>query len=295
MNYLSKIPYVAPSFDAMQARSALIPGTERAGYERWVKHLALWQDINFSRIEYDSGGCKVTGVEVLSTAPGHEKMPLVIYNRGGNREYGMLSVMQVQIMMAHYAYHMKAGVLASNYRGNDGGEGREEFGGVDIGDVLALIEIGKAQPWWDGKNIFMLGWSRGGMMTYLALKHAAPITAAAIGAGTADLFENAAARPEMEKQYEELIPDYANCREQALRERSAVFWPEKINAPLLLLHGDADWRVDVSHARRMYALLKELGKPVNYIEFSGGDHGLIAERAKVQEAILDWFKRYRIA
>ena len=44
----------------------------------------------------------------------------------------------------------------------------------------------------------------------------------------------------MEDLYTRRIPDYAARRDAALYERSAINWPEKITAPLLLLHGDAD-------------------------------------------------------
>jgi dipeptidyl aminopeptidase/acylaminoacyl peptidase len=32
------------------------------------------------------------------------------------------------------------------------------------------------------------------------------------------------------------------------RKCSAYFWPEKINAPVLILHGGDDWRVKVTQA-----------------------------------------------
>lgn len=40
--------------------------------------------------------------------------------------------------------------------------------------------------------------------------------------------------------YEPLIPDFVNRREEAMRERSAVSWADRINVPLLILHGTAD-------------------------------------------------------
>ncbi len=62
-------------------------------------------------------------------------------------------------------------VVASQYRGADGGEGKEEYGGADIADVLNLIPLAKSLGYADMKNVFMFGNSRGGMMTYLALKN----------------------------------------------------------------------------------------------------------------------------
>src|SRR5207247_311744 len=61
-------------------------------------------------------------------------------------------------------------ILASQYRGNDGGEGREEFGGADVNDVINLLSIAASLPDADPKNVFLYGLSRGGMMTFLALQ-----------------------------------------------------------------------------------------------------------------------------
>jgi dipeptidyl aminopeptidase/acylaminoacyl peptidase len=60
--------------------------------------------------------------------------------------------------------------LASNYSGSLFSEGKYEFGGADVNDVLRLIDIAKSIPNADPKRIVMMGWSRGGQMTYQALK-----------------------------------------------------------------------------------------------------------------------------
>ena len=293
MPLFSRTPYTPPPYAAMQR--CLIEGTTEAMYQASVNSVAALHDVTVSAMVYDSDGLKVTGIEVLPLLQPGEKIPLLIYNRGGSGDYGMLSPGQVTALMAPFAHKRRMGVLASNYRGNGGSEGAEGWGGSDVRDVLNLIDLGKQQPWWDGKNVFMLGWSRGGMMTYLALKHGAQVNAAVVGAGVTDLFDNFARRPEMEKMVaERFIPNFAAHREVLMRERSAVCWPEKITAPLLMLHGDADDRVDVCEARSLYQKLQALGAEVRYVEYPGGDHGLKRQwKAWAQEAA-DWFERHRV-
>ena len=53
-------------------------------------------------------------------------------------------------------------VLASQYRGNDGGQGQEEFGGADVNDVLNLMPLARSLSFADAKNTVILGFSRGG-------------------------------------------------------------------------------------------------------------------------------------
>ncbi len=291
--HLSKTPYTPPSYAFMEQHNALMRGTTQAMYESSVRNVQSLSGVAVSAIAYASDGLRVTGIEVLPEFAAGETAPLLIYNRGGSGNYGMLSPGQITVLMAPFAIALRCGVLASNYRGNGGSEGREEFGDGDVNDVLNLLELGKQQPWWDGKNIFMLGWSRGGMMTYLCLKRGAQITAAATGAALTDLAANLAARPDMERVYQRFATGFDAHRDDVLRARSAVCWPEKINAPLLLMHGDADDVVDVSQAHELYAKLTALGKQVRYVEYAGGDHALKRHRAEWTEAAVAWFENYR--
>ena len=293
MNYLSKTPYVPPPYAEMER--CLMTGTTQGMYETSVANFHALKGMNVSAISYASDGLKVTGMEVLpSDLADGEKMPLMIYNRGGSGDYGVLSPGQVTVLMAPFVKQMRLGVLASNYRGNGGSEGSEQWGGADVHDVLNLISLGKQQPWWDGRNIFMLGWSRGGMMTYLALKAGLELNAAAIGAGVADLYENIARRPEIENNVTtRYVANYWENRDALLRERSAVFWPEKLNAPLLILHGDADEAVFVSEARSLVAKLQALGKDVKYVEYPEGNHALKKHWKEWVGETTAWFTKYK--
>jgi len=117
-------------------------------------------------MEYLSDGLRVVGLIVKPKKEG--KYPVVIYNRGGHMEGGKIDVKELLglSMFARQEYV----VIASQYRGNDGGEGKEEYGGADINDVLNLIPLAKSLPFTDGDRIVMYGASWGGLMTYLAIK-----------------------------------------------------------------------------------------------------------------------------
>jgi dipeptidyl aminopeptidase/acylaminoacyl peptidase len=83
----------------------------------------------------------------------------------------------------------------------------------------------------DVTRLFMLGVSRGGMMTYMALaKHALPVRAAAVIAGPSDL--EALGRDQSgflngDETYDgwaKVWPDYAHHAADLYRDRSPVFW-----------------------------------------------------------------------
>lgn len=293
MHSLTLTPYTPPPYAEMAANKRMPEGISEAGYNAGVKRLLEAKDVTLWDMAYDVDGLRVTGAAVLPNWNEGERGPLVIYNRGGSGEAGALSPAQLSIYMVPCAQRLRAGVLASNYRGNFGGEGAEEFGGADVDDVLALVELGRQQPWWDGKNIFMYGWSRGGMMTYLCMKRGLVLQAAAVGAGLSDLTTIAAQHADMHTLYAKRLPGYPASAEAELAARSAIKWPEKITAPLLVMHGDKDPRIHVDDARALYETLSNLGAEVRYIEYPGGDHYLLIERQQVQDAVLEWFTKHR--
>ena len=244
------------------------------------------------RITYLSDGLKVKGYLALPQKDG--KYPCVIYNRGGNREVGKLD--EAGFLDRGLADLCEAGyvVIASQYRGNDGGEGKEEFGGKDVNDVLHLIPLLATVPQADTSRIGMMGWSRGGMMTYLALAKSNRIKAAVVGSGVTDLQKSAEERADMNTVFSELIPGYATNGEAVLKERSVMHFAEKINrnTPVLILAGTADWRVAPTQALSLADRFYELKQPYRLVLYEGGQHSLSEHRQDYVNQMLYWFNTY---
>lgn len=233
-------------------------------------------DATYLRLKYISDGLEVIALEARPKNL-NSKHPVVIFNRGGNREYGKIE----QPTMFMYRL-VKNGyvVFASQYRGNDGGQGKEEFGGRDVHDVLNLIKVAQSRDYCDKENIFMIGMSRGGMMTYLAIKEGAPIKAAVVFAGVTDLFRLSIDTPLLEQNVLlELIPDIHTAKEREYKKRSAVYWPEKLKLPLLIQHCYQDERVSYAQATDLANKLKDLNYPCLFLSYDG--------KHKPQEKIID--------
>ncbi len=253
-------------------------------------------DIDIFEITYWSNGLKIEAFAAMPKKEG--KYPAIIFNRGGNRDFGALSLYggnSTYPIIRGFAPLAKEGyvVIGCNYRGGGKSEGEDEFGGKDINDVLNLIEVLAEMPKADAAKIGMYGWSRGGMMTYLALTKTDKIKAAAVGGAPSD--KTIIDRPNMETGvYAELIPNYWENKEVELKKRSAVFWADKFpkEVPLLIMHGNADWRVKSTHSLKLALELEQHRIPYRLKIFEGADHGIRQYRPEVNEEVISWFNRF---
>ena len=259
------------------------------GEKKLTKEYEYVEDIDISAISYRSDGLKISGLVVKPRKTGN--YPCIIYNRGGNDIKGLTVFTAVMKMgkLASQGYI----VIASDYRGGKRNEGNDEFGGKDINDVLILPEVLAEIEGADTTKIGMYGWSRGGMMTYLALSKMKNLKAAVTGGAIADL--TVIDRQEMEDGvYSELIPNYWENKEAELKKRSAVHFVDKFptNVPILLLHGNADWRVKSENSLKLAMEFEKFRIPYKLVIFEGGDHGIREHKAEVDQQVIDWFDKY---
>ena len=264
---------------------------ERNGQKVLKQQYCYLDSITAQRITYMSDGLKVKGYLVYPKAGG--KYPGIVYNRGGNKEFGKITTAKVAFVLGKVASFGYV-VAGSQYRGNDGGEGHEEFGGKDVDDVLNMVPLLKSLPDVDSACLGIFGWSRGGMMTYLTLMRTDIFRAAVVGGGLSDLFLMMKSRPDMEEVYYDVIPGYAQHKETSLDARSAIRHVDKIckTAPILMLHGTADWRCVPQMALDMAQAFQKEKVPYRLIMFEGGDHGLTEHDDEVYRQIHLWLDRF---
>ncbi|MCZ7540833.1 MAG: prolyl oligopeptidase family serine peptidase [Anaerolineae bacterium] len=243
----------------------------------------------YYRIVYWSDGLRVAGF--LGRPSGDGPFPAIIYNRGGVWDRGALSGRElVPLVEAGYV------AVGSQYRGNAGSEGAETFGSGDVSDVLNLIALVQQMPIVDPGRIGMFGASRGGMVTYMVLKeetlrgtHA--IKAAATVGGLADLFMWRDDNPDVAYVAFAPVGAYPETAPDQFIARSAVFWPELINSPLLLLHGGADAIVSPQQSRALSERLQQAGKRVQLVIFEGDNHALEGQLGGLPPA-MGWFQQF---
>lgn len=231
---------------------------------------------------------------VIKPKTSGKKLPVLVYNRGGNGRSG--SVLFGPKM--HFLFPIASEgfvVVGSQYRGSmTKADNLDEFGGKDVNDVLTLIEhiplIKDADP----NRVGMYGASRGGMQTHLAMKQAKNIKAIATIAGATDLSLGLTIRPIMERVYKHRIPNYEDNKVAELEKRSVVNWVNELSpaVPILLMHGTADEKVSVKHSVLLAEELSKHNIPHELALYQGDNHGLWKHKQDSEQKLVEWFKQH---
>lgn len=240
--------------------------------------------LNFFAITYQSDSSIVKGITVEPKKEG--VFPVVIFNRGGNAKFAELDVSTLIYFTAKLAEQGYI-IVASNYRKE------EEYGGEDINDVLYLTETIKEINKADTSRIGMFGWSRGGMMTYLALQKSDKIKTAIVGNGPSDLFKIAEYRPFLEeKVFADFIPNYWENKETELKKRSVVCWADELSkqSSLLIICGTKDKSCPQEQAVEISLLLEKIKYDYQLIKFET-DHTFSGKKEELSIELIKWFNK----
>jgi len=224
------------------------------------------------KITYLSDGLNINGYIARPKEKG--VYPVLIWNRGGCEEKGALDDLRAYLILASTASWGYV-VLATQYRGNMGSEGVEDWGGDDLNDALNMIEAAENLPECDTGRIAVEGASRGGMTTYRALLRYDQFKCAIVHAGITDVPALIKARP----GFERFISDrYSHLSEEQkaaeLKAISAVHFADRLpkNIPILIMHGTDDTVVPVEQSEALAVELRRHNLPHRLILLEGGTH-----------------------
>lgn len=215
--------------------------------------------------------------------------PAFVYCRGGLGAFGRVRPHWVDAFAARGRV-----AFAPCYRGNEGGEGRDEFGGADREDVLAAIRLLRRLPFVSAdRGVAVMGFSRGAINAALAAVEAPDaVDRLVLWAGVADLARTYDERVDLRRTLKRLLGGSPAKQPDAYRERSPLARADALACPVLVIHGTRDEQVDVGHGLAMHRELAARGVPVGLHLYEGYGHLLppLVFDAAV-DRLFDWIDR----
>jgi len=230
--------------------------------------------------------------------PADPPLPTVLYYHGGPHNSVALGFNEQLHVLAGAGF----AVVAVDFRGSTGFGAAfadsilRDWGPRELADGLTIVDQLVAQGMVDPRRLGVYGASYGGFMTNLALartdRFAAGVSSATISG--LDTWGN------QTDHWESVdwdsggaawqIPDY-------YRTHSPLTYVADIHAPLLILHGEEDYRCAVAEADQLFGALRKLKRTVELVRYPGGSHGFAhtgppSHRLDALQRVVGWFQRY---
>jgi dipeptidyl aminopeptidase/acylaminoacyl peptidase len=240
-----------------------------------------------------------TTLDLFLLEPDHTKdAPLVVEVHGGpHAAYGFTFMFEFQMLAGHgigVAYGNPRGSQSYGHVFADGTHG--DWGGGDARDVLTFLDAAQAAGSWDHARVGIAGGSYGGFMTTWQLAHSKRFKAGVSMRAVNDFVSEVGASDCGWFLEDELGLEWDGGR--ALFEQSPMRHAHHIEAPLLILHSERDYRCPIDQGEQLFTLLRRLGrKNVEFVRFTGDGHNLSRSgkprnRMLRLRAIAHWFIRH---
>jgi dipeptidyl aminopeptidase/acylaminoacyl peptidase len=208
---------------------------------------------------------------------GGRRVPTILYPHGGPTWQSYRAFVPFKLLLANAGYAF----LDVDFRGSTGyGRGfrhanHGEWGHADTHDMIDAARWAGEQPWSDGR-FAIFGGSYGGYMVLTALVEEPALWSAGVDlygdSEIAESFRHGDRVGRLDLQKMMGTPDDPT-RNDAYRRGSPVYRAERIEAPLLILHGRKDKRVVPLMTERMVEALEIEDKPHEVHWYDDEAHG----------------------
>ncbi|PWB75858.1 hypothetical protein C3F09_01735 [candidate division GN15 bacterium] len=269
--------------------------TDLNAFLRTDIRLARTRDLMFKSFD----GTEVQGwlVTPPDFKPGR-KYPAILEIHGGPR-----------VQYAHTYFHEMQFLAAQGYvvlyTNPRGGAGRGEtwaeaiaggWGDLDYKDCMAATDYLETMKFVDKKKIGVTGGSYGGYMTNWIIGHTNRFKAAVTQRSVVDL-KSFVGSSDFGFSLNREFNGYPWNNKENYENCSPITYFKNVKTPVLILHNESDLRCGIEQAEQMFAMLKVLGKTVEFVRFPQEPHGLSRHgrpdrRIARLEWMLKWFRRY---
>ncbi|OIJ17953.1 hypothetical protein BKP45_20575 [Anaerobacillus alkalidiazotrophicus] len=195
------------------------------------------------------------------------KIPALLYCRGGIGNHGKVKMEWLEQFASHGYI-----VFAPTYRGNEGSQGRDEFGGSDRFDTIEAFHLLRTLPFIDKKQISIMGFSRGAInatQTAIAIPDTNKLI---LWSGVASLASIYKERVELRRMLKRVIGTSPQKELEPYHSRSPIMMTKQIHCPTLIIHGTNDHQVPFHHGEELFERLLQHKKDVSFHRYHSLDH-----------------------
>lgn len=240
-------------------------------------------------------GLEITGL--LVTPPGWKRgtpLPTLVQGHGGPAWAWWSGWLGSWHDWAQLLATRGYAVFLPNPRGSEGGGhafaemARGDWGGGDFQDILDGLDMLEKQGVADPQRLAIGGWSYGGYMAAWAVTQSDRFRTAIVGAGVIDIGAMA-----LTTDTPDYLPGYFGdpvTQRARYDAHSPIRYADRVNVPVLILHGEEDKRVPLSQGEMFHRALVFNGTPVTMVTYPRGPHWFFetAHGRDVQQRVLDW-------
>jgi dipeptidyl aminopeptidase/acylaminoacyl peptidase len=258
------------------------------------QHLAEVKMVHYAARD----GLDIEAKLTLPTGRAPKNLPIIMLPHGGPWAHDGPWYDYLSQFLANRGYL----VVQPNFRGSNGyGQDFERKGEGQLGlamqdDISDGLIWAVKQGYADRKRACIFGWSYGGYAAMWGLvkdpdQYRCGISMAGISSLRKDqrTFDNSTNEYEAKDAWKRMTTDFDAV--------SPINFVDKIKAPLLLLHGKKDVRVDASQSEKMNAKMLAAGKTVQLVLMPLADHnaGRQADRVTLLTSIETFLNKYNPA
>ncbi|WP_263359858.1 S9 family peptidase [Acidicapsa ligni] len=219
----------------------------------------------------------INGYLTLPPGPEQTMLPTVLYVHGGpwhRDRWGFDPVVQ---WLANRGY----AVLQVNFRGSTGygkaflNAGNREWAGAMRTDLLDARDWAITEGFSDPERFAIFGASYGGYAVLTGLAWAPDAFRCGIDVvGPSDLTTFMAAIPAYWEPMRRMFEERVGSGDEFLKAQSPLYRASSIRAPLLIVQGANDPRVNKRESDQIVAALRKNGTEIEYLVFDNEGHGL---------------------
>lgn len=243
--------------------------------------------IHLYAVTYLSQGLKVKGL--LAEPIEGDILDGFLYLRGGIKNVGKVRPGRI-VQFAAQGFI----VFAPFYRGNQGGEGDEDFAGEDRQDAISAFNLLENHPRVRPDAIHVFGFSRGGVMALWTAINCKTTASVVTWGGVSDMFLTYVEREDLRRMMKRVIGGTPKKYPEQYEYRTPLFEADELEAPVLIIHGVKDENVSVEHAHRLEKIMKAKDKLVESWYFDDFTHYFPpAINRGVVDDLTQWMKQQR--